>query len=53
VTGFSLSNYVKIFVQQEACDWTGKGGGAKSYRDRGEGKMEVKEQEEEPEPAWL
>ena len=24
VTGFSLSNYIKILVQQEACDWTGK-----------------------------
>ena len=24
LTGFSLSNYIKILVQQEACDWTGK-----------------------------
>ena len=24
VAGFSLSNYIKILVQQEACDWTGK-----------------------------
>jgi hypothetical protein len=24
VAGFSLSNYSKILVQQEACDWTGK-----------------------------
>jgi hypothetical protein len=24
VTGFSLSNYIKILVQQEACDWTGE-----------------------------
>jgi hypothetical protein len=24
VVGFSLSNYIKILVQQEACDWTGK-----------------------------
>jgi hypothetical protein len=23
-TGFSLSNYIKILVQQEACDWTRK-----------------------------
>jgi hypothetical protein len=25
VAGFFLSNYIKILVQQEACDWTGKG----------------------------
>ena len=24
MAGFSLSNYIKILVQQEACDWTGK-----------------------------
>jgi hypothetical protein len=24
VTGFSLSNYIKILVQQETYDWTGK-----------------------------
>jgi hypothetical protein len=24
VAGFSLPNYIKILVQQEACDWTGK-----------------------------
>jgi hypothetical protein len=31
VTGFSQSNYIKIFVQQEACDMDReKGGGAKS-----------------------
>ena len=24
VARFSLSNYIKILVQQEACDWTGK-----------------------------
>jgi hypothetical protein len=24
VTGFSLPNYIKIFLQQKACDWTGK-----------------------------
>ena len=24
VAGFSLSNYIKILVQQGACDWTGK-----------------------------
>ena len=24
ISGFSLSNYIKILVQQEACDWTGK-----------------------------
>jgi hypothetical protein len=26
VAGFSLSNYIKILMQQEAYDWTGKGG---------------------------
>jgi hypothetical protein len=25
VTGFSLSKHTKVLVQQEACDWTGKG----------------------------
>jgi hypothetical protein len=29
VEGFSLSNYIS---SEEACDWTGKGGGAKSCR---------------------
>jgi hypothetical protein len=24
VAGFSLSKYIKILVQQEACDWAGK-----------------------------
>jgi hypothetical protein len=24
VAGFSLSNYIKMLVQQEACDWTRK-----------------------------
>jgi hypothetical protein len=24
VAEFSLSNYIKILAQQEACDWTGK-----------------------------
>jgi hypothetical protein len=24
VAGFSLSNYIKILVKQEACDWTWK-----------------------------
>jgi hypothetical protein len=24
MTGFSLSNHIKILVQQDACDWTGK-----------------------------
>ena len=24
MAGFFLSNYIKILVQQEACDWTGK-----------------------------
>jgi hypothetical protein len=24
VTGFPLSNYIKVLVPQEACDWTGK-----------------------------
>ena len=24
MAGFSLTNYIKILVQQEACDWTGK-----------------------------
>ena len=24
MTGFFLSNHIKILVQQEACDWTGK-----------------------------
>jgi hypothetical protein len=24
MAGFSLSNYIEILVQQEACDWTGK-----------------------------
>ena len=24
IAGFSLSNYIKILVQQEACDWTKK-----------------------------
>jgi hypothetical protein len=58
--GYSLSNHTKILGQQEACDWTGKGGvRAKSGRDRehlmreGEAKMETDRQEEEPEPARL
>jgi hypothetical protein len=55
VTGFSLSNYIKILVQQEACDWTGKR--EEELRvaetERGEAKMEAEEQDEEPEPAWL
>ena len=55
VAGFSLSNYIKILVQQEACDWTGKR--EEELRvaetERGEAKMEAEEQDEEPEPAWL
>jgi hypothetical protein len=45
VTGFSLSNYIKILVQQEACDWTGKReverrvAGTESDLEEGEGKQ--------------
>ena len=57
MTGFSLSNYIKILVQQEACDWTGEReaelqGQRVTQRREGRSKMEDG-QEEEPEPAWL
>ena len=52
VAGFSLSNYIKILVQQEACDWTGTrevarriAGTETDSEERGEAKMEVYGQE--------
>ena len=61
VVGFSLSNYIKILVQQEACDWTGKREAdlRVAERDRvslrrgGEAKMETDRQKEDPDRAWL
>jgi hypothetical protein len=60
VTGFSLSKYIKILVQQEACDWTGKREAALrvaetesiSGKRRG-AKMEMDKQEGKPDPAWF
>ena len=61
VAGFSLSNYIKILVQQEACDWTGKreverrvaGTESDSEEGGGEVKMEADGQEEDPDPMWF
>jgi hypothetical protein len=38
LTGFSLSNYIKILVQQEACDRTGKREAESDSEERREGK---------------
>ena len=61
VAGFSLSNYIKILVQQETCNWTGKGEAARrvagtesdSEEGGGEAKMEADGQEEDPDPMWF
>jgi hypothetical protein len=48
VAGFFLSNYIRIFVQQEVCDWTGKreaegrvAGTERNSERKGETKMKV------------
>ena len=48
-------------MQQEACDWTGKGeaeqrvAGTESDSEKreGEAKMKVNRQEEDPDPLWF
>ena len=58
---FSLSNNIRILVQQEACDWTGKREAELrvAERDRvslrrgGEAKMEAEEHEDDPDPTWF
>jgi hypothetical protein len=58
VVGFSPSNYIKILVQQEACDWTGEKGGkgkvAKTESDSGgeQSKMEM-DRQDDSKPVWL
>jgi hypothetical protein len=56
VTGFSLSNYIKILLQQEACNWTRReaelrAAGTELSWERRKDKMEADGQEEEPEQA--
>jgi hypothetical protein len=54
---FPCTNYVKIVVQQEACDWTGKREAELKFAEteaslekkRRKVKMEADRQEEEPE----
>ena len=59
VTGFSLSNYIKILLQQEACNWTRRreaelrAAGTELSWERRKDKMEADGQEEEPEQAQL
>ena len=52
VAEFSLSSYIEILVQQEACDWTGKRGRSQELqgqratdrREGDEGEMETDRQ---------
>jgi hypothetical protein len=60
VVGFPLCNYIKILVQQEACDWTGKReavqelqGQRATQRRVKEAKMEADGQEEDPDAPWF
>ena len=59
MTGFFLSNHIKILVQQGACDWTGKTevvlrvAETESREKEKEAKMDADGQEEEPEPVWF
>ena len=57
---FSLSNNIRILVQQEACDWTGKREAELRVADteasqeiKEEAKMDADGQEEEPELVCL
>jgi hypothetical protein len=60
VAGFSLSNYFKILVQQETCDWIGKreaeprvAGTESDSEERGEANVEADRQEKDPDPTWF
>lgn len=61
VRGCSLSNYIKVLVQQEPCDWIGKreaeqgaaGTESDSEEKEGDAKMEADGQEEDPDPVWF
>ena len=59
MAGFSLSNYIKILVQQEACDWTGKSeaeqriaGTESDSEEAEEVKMEA-DRQDDPDPVWF
>jgi hypothetical protein len=59
VAEFPLSNYIKILVQQEACDWTRKREAELRVADRehnsgerGRSKM-ADRQEEDLDPTWF
>jgi hypothetical protein len=59
MAGFSLSNYIKILVQQEACDWTGKRevelrvARTESHSGEREGSKMEGGRQDDSEPAWL
>ena len=59
VAGLSLSSYIKILVQREACDWRKREAELRvaervsHSREGGEAEMEADRQEEYPDPVWV